>query len=359
MIPEGLKTAWQKAEEANAEGEHDQALEILRGAWAEFPEEADHATTWFHAAEAERAISTAGDKPDRKLMRKAHDHYQKTLKHDPKHRAARRGDNALLVAMDGLGFRATSMPRLWADGTPTMYGIFAIFVVGMLMLTTLKYLPEIKAALSLSSESSDNWDATLTIELYPQAASKTVASFKQHAQEGNYNDIAFHRVIDGFMVQGGDVQFGEYPLNSSTLAGTGGYSAIWYGQGQQNDATTWTMPDEFHPSYRNVPGAISMANSGPDTGGSQFFLIDKDSEGDCTEDGVDNPTQGTCWLDDMHSVFGFATAGTYLGTDIGGVELINRLSQVPVGTGDQPVDPPYIHSIEINDNIALMHLVFP
>ena len=357
MIPEGLKQAWEKAEAANEAGEHDEALIILRGAWAEYPQEANAAPTWFHAAEAESSLATSSENPDRKLMRKAHDHYQKALKLDPKYRAARRGDTALLVEMDGHGFRATSMPRLWSDGTPTLYGMIAIVIVGMLMLTSIKYMPEIKSALGITSETSENWDATLTIELYPQAAPKTVDSFKQHAQEGNYNNIAFHRIINSFMVQGGDVQFGDYPLNETTLAGTGGYSALWYGQGQQQDITTWTMPDEFHPAYRNLPGSISMANSGPDTGGSQFFLIDKESKGDCDEDGVEEP--GTCWLDDKHSVFGFATGGTFLGSEIGGIELIDRLSMVPTGEGDKPLNPPYIHSVDIDGDIAYMHLVFP
>ena len=344
MTPEGLKTAWLEAEGANDAGEHDQALEILRGAWAEFPDAVDHAKTWFYAAEAERVLSTAGDKPDRKMMRKAHEHYQKALKLDPKHRAARRGDNAILVEMDGQGFRATSMPRLWADGTPTMYGIIAILVVGMLMLTTLKYLPEIKAALNISSESSDYWDATLTIEFYPESAPKAVESFKSHAENGRYDGIAFHRVIDGFMVQGGDIENGAYPLQEEG-PGIGGYSAFWYGQGQEGDMTTWTMPDEFHPSYRHGPGVLSMANSGANTGGSQFFLIDKDSTPD--------------WLDDKHSVFGQATEGTYLGSEIGGIELIDRISLVEVGAMDRPISPPYIHSIEISGDTAYMHLVFP
>jgi peptidyl-prolyl cis-trans isomerase B (cyclophilin B) len=344
MIPEGLKTAWLEAEGANDAGEHDQALEILRGAWAEFPDAADHAKTWFYAAEAEHALSTASDKSDRKMMRKAHEHYQKALKLDPKHRAARRGDNAILVEMDGQGFRATSMPRLWADGTPTMYGIIAILVVGMLMLTSLKYLPEIKAALNISSESSDDWDATLTIEFYPEAAPKAVASFKSHAENGRYDGIAFHRVIDEFMIQGGDISYGAYPLQEEG-PGTGGYSAVWFGQGQEGDMTTWSMPDEFHPSYRHVPGVLSMANSGADTGGSQFFLIDKDSTPD--------------WLDDKHSVFGQATEGTYLGSEIGGIELIDRISLVEVGAMDRPISPPYIHSIDISGDTAYMHIVFP
>ena len=357
MIPEGLKETWEEAESLIAANSFDEALESLRKAWSEFGKDANHANTWNLAGDATRGKAADSEQTNRKLLRKAHEHYQMALKLNPKHREARRSDNALLIEMDGLGIRATSLPRLWADGTPTVYGLFAIVVVGMLMLTSLKYMPEIKDFLGLSSESSGDWDATLTIELYPEAAPKTVDSFKDHAVNGRYDGIAFHRVIDGFMVQGGDISYGAYPL-AEQGPGTGGYSAIWYGQGQQGDMTTWTMPDEFHPSYRHAPGVLAMANSGANTGGSQFYLVDKDS----------TPSH----LDDKHSVFGIATGGTYLGSDLGGIGLVDKLSQVPTdktaGTCtdggqppclDRPIDSPYIHSIEISGDTAYMHIVFP
>ena len=230
----------------------------------------------------------------------------------------------------------------------------------MLLLTSIKYMPEIKAALHLTSEESSDWDATLAIELYPDAAPKTVDSFKDHSRNGRYDGIAFHRVIDGFMVQGGDISCSAYPLTQSSTScnpGTGGYSAMWYGQGDQNDMTTWTMPDEFDCAETSqgsgqwvgtchAPGMLAMANSGPNTGGSQFYLVDKDS----------TPSH----LNGKHSVFGMATDdSTYLGSDIGGIELIERMSVLPTDEGDRPLSPPYIHSIEIDGNIAYMHLIFP
>jgi cyclophilin family peptidyl-prolyl cis-trans isomerase len=106
------------------------------------------------------------------------------------------------------------------------------------------------------------------------------------------------------------------------------------------------MPDEFNSAYRHGPGILSMANSGANTGGSQFFIVDKDSTPD--------------HLDDKHSVFGIVTDdSTYLGSGIGGIELVERMSILPVDEGDRPLNPPYIHSIEIDGNMAYMHLIFP
>jgi len=349
MIPSGLKDAWESAEKQIDAGEYDDALKTLRESWSEHGDKADHANTWTLVGDAKQALAEGSTPINRKMLRDANNSYQSALKKDPKHRNARRASNALQAKMDGLGIRTSSLPKLIDDGTPTIYGLFSIMLVGMLILTSIKYMPEIKAALRLTSEESSDWDATLAIELYPQSAPKAVESFQDHSRNGRYDGIAFHRVIDDFMVQGGDISCSAYPLTQSSTScnpGTGGYSAFWYGQGDQNDMTTWTMPDEFNSAYRHGPGILSMANSGANTGGSQFFIVDKDS----------TPSH----LDDKHSVFGIVTDdSTYLGSDIGGIELVDRMSILPVDEGDRPLNPPYIHSIEIDGNMAYMHLIFP
>ncbi|MDP7043313.1 MAG: peptidylprolyl isomerase [Candidatus Thalassarchaeaceae archaeon] len=365
MIPSALKETWEEAEKQIDAGENEAALETLRAAWAEHGDTADHANTWKLVGDAKQAIGESAQPINRKMLREASKAYQSALKKDAKHRDARRASNALRTKMDGLGIRSSTLPKLVDDGTPTIYGMIAILIVGMLLLTSIKYMPEIKHALHLTSESSDDWDATLTLELYPDAAPKTVASFKDNSRNSRYDGIAFHRVIDGFMVQGGDISCGTQPLGSADCsAGTGGYSGIWYGQGQEGDMTTWTMPDEFDCAQANpedssspwvgtchAPGMLAMANSGPDTGGSQFYLVDKDS----------TPSH----LNGKHAVFGMATDdSTYLGSSIGGIELIDMLSKVPTIGGDaqnadQPVNPPYIHSIEIDGDVAHMHLIIP
>lgn len=111
---------------------------------------------------------------------------------------------------------------------------------------------------------------TITIELYDDKTPKTVANFEKLAGEGFYNGLTFHRVIADFMIQGGCPQG----------TGTGGPG--------------YKFEDEFHPELRHDgPGVLSMANSGPNTNGSQFFI-----------------THVACpHLDDKHSVFGRVTAG--------------------------------------------------
>lgn len=97
---------------------------------------------------------------------------------------------------------------------------------------------------------------TIKIRLFPDAAPKAVENFKTHIEEGYYDGLTFHRVIDGFMIQGGD------PLGN----GTGGES-IW---GEP-------FEDEFNKDLLNIRGSLAMANSGPDTNGSQFFINQGDA----------------------------------------------------------------------------------
>ena len=97
----------------------------------------------------------------------------------------------------------------------------------------------------------------IKIKLFPEKAPKTVENFVTHSKNGYYNGLKFHRVINDFMIQGGD------PRGN----GTGGES-IWGG----------SFSDEFDPELHNLRGALSMANSGPNTNGSQFFI-------NCTESG--------------------------------------------------------------------------
>ncbi len=110
----------------------------------------------------------------------------------------------------------------------------------------------------------------IRIELHADKAPRTVNNFVFLAREGFYDGVMFHRVIRGFMAQGGD----------PTATGRGGPG--------------YTFADEFHPDLRHdAPGVLSMANAGPDTNGSQFFITH-----------VPTP-----WLDDKHSVFGKVVAG--------------------------------------------------
>lgn len=174
----------------------------------------------------------------------------------------------------------------------------------------------------------------MSFELYPQYAPKAVENFTTHAKNGYYNGLIFHRVIKDFMIQGGD----------PTGTGCGGES-IW---GK-------SFEDEFSIDARNYYGALSMANSGPNTNGSQFFIVQAKSVPDSLlsqmEDLKNNgyPQEvidkykevgGTPWLDFHHTVFGMITDGT---------DVLEDIASTRTGMSDKPVYDVVIDKIEIED----------
>ena len=109
----------------------------------------------------------------------------------------------------------------------------------------------------------------MTVQFFEGAAPKHVESFKTHANNGFYNGTIFHRVIPGFMIQGGDPNTkGE----NKAGYGTGGHAAKYYGIGDEKDSKTWNLPAEFN-NIKHARGILSMARSNdPNSGGSQFFI---------------------------------------------------------------------------------------
>ena len=130
----------------------------------------------------------------------------------------------------------------------------------------------------------------IILELYDTLATKHVESFKLHAQNGYYDGTTFHRVIPGFMIQGGD------PLTKSedrSRHGTGGNAAKYFGIGTESEESSWDLPAEFS-STSHVRGILSMARSqDPDSGGSQFFI--------CVADSL--------FLNNQYTVFGKVASG--------------------------------------------------
>jgi cyclophilin family peptidyl-prolyl cis-trans isomerase len=139
----------------------------------------------------------------------------------------------------------------------------------------------------------------IELELYPDQAPKTVANFTKLAADGFYNGLTFHRVIPDFMIQGG------CPLG--TGSGGPGYE----------------FEDEFN-EHKVDRGALAMANAGPNTNGSQFFIVTADA---------------APWLDGKHTVFGRVT---------GGQEVVDRISAVERDARDRPVEPVTIDSVELS-----------
>lgn len=174
----------------------------------------------------------------------------------------------------------------------------------------------------------------MAFELKPEAAPKAVENFVTHAKNGYYDGLIFHRVIKDFMIQGGD----------PTGTGCGGES-IW---GK-------SFEDEFSIEERNYYGALSMANSGPNTNGSQFFVVQAKSVPDQLLDQMEQlkdqgyPQEvidkykevgGTPWLDFHHTVFGQL---------IDGEGVLEDIANVRTGMSDKPVYDVVIETIEIEE----------
>jgi cyclophilin family peptidyl-prolyl cis-trans isomerase len=143
-------------------------------------------------------------------------------------------------------------------------------------------------------------EGVIVFELFDDDAPKTVANFKKLATEGFYNGLTFHRIIKDFMAQGG--------CPEGTGTGGPGYQ----------------FEDEFN-DHKVVRGALAMANAGPNTNGSQFFIVTAE----------DAP-----WLDGKHTVFGQVVEGE---------DVVDRLNNVQTSGADKPQTPVYISSIELGD----------
>jgi peptidyl-prolyl cis-trans isomerase B (cyclophilin B) len=140
----------------------------------------------------------------------------------------------------------------------------------------------------------------IELELFAADAPATVENFTKLARDGFYDGVVFHRVIRDFMVQGGD----------PTGTGSGGPG--------------YKFADEFN-SHKIVRGALAMANAGPNTNGSQFFIV----------------TAEACpWLDGKHTVFGEVTSG---------MDVVDKIEGLPTGPGDRPLDDVRIESVTFAD----------
>lgn len=171
----------------------------------------------------------------------------------------------------------------------------------------------------------------IKIKLFKEQTPKTFENFTTHAKNGYYNGLIFHRVIKDFMIQGGD----------PTGTGMGGES-IWGPK----------FEDEFTPELHNLRGALSMANAGPNTNGSQFFIVQANTVPSNMLDQMEDlpdafPPEcakayadmgGTPWLDFRHTVFGQVYEG---------MDVVDAIANVKTGAGDKPVVAVEIENIEI------------
>src|SRR5687768_11051980 len=144
-------------------------------------------------------------------------------------------------------------------------------------------------------------EGPIRIELFEEDAPQTVGNFKKLAGDGFYDGVIFHRIIPDFMIQGGD----------PTGTGMGGPG--------------YEFEDEFN-DHRVVRGALAMANAGPNTNGSQFFIV---------------TAEDASWLDGKHTVFGRVTSG---------MDVVDRISQAERDANDRPRKPVTIERVELSDD---------
>src|SRR5271165_6188582 len=152
----------------------------------------------------------------------------------------------------------------------------------------------------MSSATMQTTEGPIVFELFDEDAPKTVENFRNLSAEGFYDGLIFHRIIKNFMIQGGCPQG----------TGTGGPG--------------YTFEDEINP-HQVVRGALAMANAGPDTNGSQFFIVTADA---CS------------WLDGKHTVFGEVSSG---------MDVVDKLEGVPTDGSDRPQEPVGITTVELSD----------
>lgn len=175
----------------------------------------------------------------------------------------------------------------------------------------------------------------IKVRLFPEVAPKAVENFKTHSKNGYYDGVTFHRVMNEFMIQGGDPD------------GTGrGGESIWGS----------SFEDEFHMEYHNFRGALSMANAGPNTNGSQFFIVQKSDNPEglipqmreagekrgFPKDVVDayEALGGTYWLDGKHTVFGHVFEG---------MDVVDKIAAVKVDANSKPLEPVVMEKVEIEE----------
>ena len=151
-----------------------------------------------------------------------------------------------------------------------------------------------------SSATIETTLGTIELELFDEEAPETVANFRKLAGEGFYDGLVFHRVIKDFMIQGGCPEG----------TGTGGPG--------------YTFEDEIN-DHKIVRGALAMANAGPNTNGSQFFIV---------------TTDAAPWLDGKHTVFGEVTDG---------MDAVDAIEGTDIGRGDRPSEPQVIEKVELGD----------
>ena len=340
-IPAELQKAWDDSAELLGEkNDPEGALEALRSAWSSIDNEAQRAKTLALAADASTEWGVIDRRNQKSHWQKAYKNYTKSLSIDPKNKEARRNMNKLASMMDenaislGIGF------QMFDQGNPTPLGLLAMVFSMVTLLVSIKLISEFlddgnNPVVTLEVQYVLNGQSVtgeIQIEMYEDDAPMHVESFLTHAENFQYDGVEFHRVIDNFMIQGGDIE---------NLRGSGGYSAHYYGfcNGEQvpesecRQKEDYTIPYEHENGLKHTVGAFAAAHAGLNTDGSQFYIVPTDG----SAGHLDWEAEKDCTTRSCHTVFGYV---------ISGMEHVDAISNLET-QNDSPVDPVRIISARI------------
>ncbi|HIC49877.1 MAG TPA: peptidylprolyl isomerase [Candidatus Poseidoniales archaeon] len=352
-IPEALQKAWDEANLLTESGDPKGALVILRSeAWDACENGAQKARTLCFAGDAGTVLGEADAANQKRHWRRAHKNYGKALNFDAKDKETRRSMNKLASMMDEKSISLGVGLQMFDEGNPTPFGLLTILIAGMLVLVAFKVVtdwfgesadnPVVRLEISYMPDgASERTTVFIEIELYQEEAPLHVENFLLLVEDFRYDFTTFHRVIDGFMIQGGDMENRD---------GTGGYTGKWYGycDGQEFDnsgnrygpetcdLSDWSLPGEHTNGLKHVPGALAAAHAGLNTDSSQFYIV----PGDSTPSHLDWEPGKDCSQESCHTVYGRVVSG---------LEHVTAISEVQTESGDKPVTEVQLIHVTVNE----------
>jgi len=258
--------------------------------------------------------------------RKAAMFLREASKKNPKDKKTSSLYNKILNEMQDKRISETVIPRMFNNGGPTLAGIVVIFGVFLVVLAILAGAnnpgssDKSNVVMEITWTDANNVDHTgkIWIEFYDDETPMHAESFRANAEADRYDGTIFHRIVDGFMIQGGDFENGD---GSGAHAGKFfGYCAPSFTETDdcRNEMTNWVIPAEFGQTHE--PGTIAAARStNENSAGGQFYLVDSD---------------GAYSLDGSYTAFGKAYRGEIDGASTSGVEVIDAISQVTCQSAD-------------------------
>ena len=333
QIPEDLQRVWDEVvENTEVKEDPEAALAALRSAWGSIENDAQRAKTLTLAADAGTELGLSDQGNQKSHWQKAYKNYAKSMEIDPKNKETRRKMNKLASMMDekaislGLGF------QMFDQGNPTPLGLLVMLASVALLLSSIKLVSDLfdddeKPIVVLDVQYVLNGQPVtgqIEIEMYREDAPKHVESFLTHTENFQYDDKVFHRVINGFMIQGGDIE---------NMGGSGGYAAHYYGwcNGEQipesecRQKEEWTIPHEHENGLKHTVGAVAAAHAGLNTDGSQFYIVPSDG----SASHLDWEPGKDCSTSSCHTVFGYVVSG---------MEHVDAISDLQTDNRDSPVD---------------------